>query len=76
MARSTYPIPTRETTLYLDHEGNGYDSEAKARQSNAKLALAKIVEENCYSGMGRSDVLDFIITHASAIGPWFDDLNG
>lgn len=76
MARSTYPIPTRDRTVYLAHDGSEHESESKARQHNAQLSIQEICMEGCYSGMNAADVAQFIISNISALAPCADDLNG
>lgn len=77
MGRSTYPIPTRDTTEYQANDGNWYESDRKARQVNARLAIRQICAEQGWQGVVTSDdVADFVMENLSALAPWLDDLNG
>jgi hypothetical protein len=76
MARSTYPIPTRETVFYIAHDGTDFTSETKCRQHNAELAIAELVEQELGGPIYKEDVSRFIVDNASVLGPWFDDLCG
>jgi hypothetical protein len=77
MSKSDYPIPTREVIHYIATDGEEFESEVRARQHNAKLAIRKIVDEHGgFDATTADEVAMFIIMQASALGPWFDDLMG
>lgn len=77
MAHSTYEIPCRDTREFQARDGQWYETERKARQINAKLAIMEIAEEGSWQGVvTAADVSDFIIENLSALAPWLDDLNG
>lgn len=77
MAKSTYEIRSRKTEEWQARDGQWYETERKARQVNAKLAIIEICKEHGWQGVVTGDdVADFVIDNLSTLALWLDDLNG